>query len=135
MCYRASTKGTRIDTTYVLSEQIYLLVIILLVLLIRFLISRLMYLVSFLFSYKEKNKNKITPFECGFAPVGLIHRTFSIHFFIILIIFIIFDLEVILLLGVVRRMSDSIPSFLTLITFILGGLYFEWYLGKLRWVI
>jgi NADH:ubiquinone oxidoreductase subunit 3 (subunit A) len=89
----------------------------------------IMYLLSFLVSFKVKNKNKITAFESGFSVVGSLHRTFSIHFFSILVIFVLFDLEIVLLVGSLLAVSKL--RYLFLILFVVGRIYIEWYWGKL----
>jgi NADH:ubiquinone oxidoreductase subunit 3 (subunit A) len=92
---------------------------------LRLLISFVLYLLSFFVSFKLKNINKLSPFECGFRTVGFIHTSFSVHFFIILIIFVIFDLEVVLLIGCLILSSVGILSFLLMICFVVGGIYLE----------
>jgi NADH:ubiquinone oxidoreductase subunit 3 (subunit A) len=92
---------------------------------LRLLISFILYLLSFFVSFKLKNINKLRPFECGFRTVGFIHTSFSVHFFIILIIFVIFDLEVVLLIGCLILSSVGILSFLLIICFVVGGIYLE----------
>lgn len=84
-----------------------------------------MFLLSSVISSKLSNTNKLTPFECGFSAVGSVHSPFSIHFFIVLIMFVIFDLEIILILGCVIREVFGLFVFTSLILFILGGLYLE----------
>ena len=106
---------------------------IIILLIISILIGSSMYLLSFLVSFKVKSKNKISAFESGFSTVGSLHRTFSIHFFSILIIFVLFDLEVVLLIG--SLLSVSKVGFLCLMLFVLGRMYIEWYLGKLTWMV
>jgi len=88
-----------------------------------------MYIFSFFIRFKLKLKNKLTRFERGFCTINKIHGSFSIRFFIILLIFVIFDLEIVLLIRLLYL--NSIFSFLFFIIFIIFGLYFEWYLGKL----
>ncbi|VDN54169.1 unnamed protein product [Dracunculus medinensis] len=41
---------------------------------------------------------KLRSFECGFNSLGFICRSFSVHFFIMMLMFVIFDLEVIMFL-------------------------------------
>lgn len=72
-------------------------------------------------------------FESGFESVGYVHSRFSIHFFIILVIFVIFDLEIILLLGCL--VSNNNLTYLLFMILVVGGVYMEWYLGKLKWII
>ena len=62
--------------------------------------------------------------------MGSLTRRFSIHFFILVLIFVIFELEVVLLLTVLYRLR--INQFVLIILFILGGIYLEYSIGKLR---
>jgi NADH:ubiquinone oxidoreductase subunit 3 (subunit A) len=97
----------------------------LMLLFLRLLISFVLYLLSFFISFKLKNENKLTPFECGFRTIGFIHTSFSVHFFIILIMFVIFDLEVVLLIGCLILSRVGLFSFLLMISFVVGGIYLE----------
>lgn len=101
------------------------LVVIIILLILRLLISIVLYLLSFFVSFKIKTINKLRPFECGFSAVGFVHTSFSVHFFIILIIFVIFDLEVVLLVGCLILSRVGILSFLLMIFFVVGGIYLE----------
>lgn len=83
--------------------------------------------------YKFKSSNKLTNFESGFFSVKGLNFSFSVHFFIILLIFIIFDLEIVLILGVIYMIKSFFVFFLVIFLFIVGGLYLELYLGKLKW--
>jgi len=47
-------------------------------------------------------KHQLTSFECGFSGVGAVLKL-RLNFFSILIVFIIFDLEIILLIGMVTK--------------------------------
>lgn len=80
-------------------------------------------------------KNKISAFECGFASVGKIQNSFRIHFFIMILIFVIFDLEIVIFLGILVSDIRSYIRFILMFIFILGGFYMEWWYGKLVWVI
>ncbi|NBT61997.1 MAG: NADH-quinone oxidoreductase subunit A [Planctomycetia bacterium] len=81
--------------------------------------------------YQEKN----APYECGFEPVGTAPRNFNVKFYLIAILFVIFDLEIALLfpwalnvraLGVVGYVSAMV--FLLIVTF---GFIYEWKNGAL----
>ena len=83
------------------------------------------YLINFLLRIKDMGKNKIRAFECGFVRVGKIQNSFRIHFFIIILMFVIFDLEIVIFLGILVSDLRSYISFLIMFVFILGGFYME----------
>nr|YP_010415463.1 NADH dehydrogenase subunit 3 [Ziczacella heptapotamica]USC52153.1 NADH dehydrogenase subunit 3 [Ziczacella heptapotamica] len=81
---------------------------------------------------------KSTPFECGFNPMTFKRLPFSIHFFLIAVIFLIFDIEIIIIMPMILTMKSSnlIAWLLTSSLFILIliiGLYHEWLNGMLNW--
>uniref|UniRef100_A0AC35UIS3 NADH-ubiquinone oxidoreductase chain 3 n=1 Tax=Rhabditophanes sp. KR3021 TaxID=114890 RepID=A0AC35UIS3_9BILA len=79
----------------------------------------LFYIVNFFLRVKLETKNKISAFERGFCRVGLLQNSFSIHFFIIILIFVIFDLEIVIFLGILISDLNSLLSFFILIFFVL----------------
>nr|YP_010620898.1 NADH dehydrogenase subunit 3 [Toxocara vitulorum]ACM88525.1 NADH dehydrogenase subunit 3 [Toxocara vitulorum]WAX39112.1 NADH dehydrogenase subunit 3 [Toxocara vitulorum] len=99
------------------------------------LLLMVFYLGNFVLSCKDFYKNKISSFECGFVSVGKIQNSFSIHFFIMMLMFVIFDLEVVMFIGVLVSDIGSLVGFLLLLLFILGGFYMEWWYGKLIWLV
>nr|QNJ60264.1 NADH dehydrogenase subunit 3 [Phasmarhabditis hermaphrodita] len=108
---------------------------LLMVLVFTLILLFVFYLVNFLMGIKDLNKNKISAFECGFVSVGKIQNSFSIHFFIMMLMFVIFDLEIVMFLGVLVSDMSSFISFLLMFLFIFVGFYMEWWYGKLIWVI
>ena len=95
----------------------------------------ILYVLNFAISVKKSDLLKINAFESGFISVGKIQNSFSIHFFIIMLMFVIFDLEIVMFLGLIISDVSSFVSFFLLILFIFGGFYMEWWYGKLIWVI
>lgn len=69
-------------------------------------------------------KSQISRFECGFTGVGAVMKL-RLNFFSILIVFIIFDLEIILLIGMVTKDFVRTWGLLLVWMFVLVGLYFE----------
>lgn len=81
---------------------------------------------------------KRTPFECGFNPVSNKRSPFSIHFFLIAVLFLIFDIEIIIILPLVLTWNIKITFFwlassLLFILILILGLYYEWLNGLLNW--
>nr|UYB78580.1 NADH dehydrogenase subunit 3 [Alectorobius rietcorreai] len=90
---------------------------------------------------KKKNffkKEKNTPFECGFDPFSLTRQPFSLRYFMISIIFLIFDIEIIILLPFpLLNFSKNIQLILMIsliILIIFLGLLYEWKNGMIQWL-
>nr|QIV24594.1 NADH dehydrogenase subunit 3 [Bifidoprionus rufus] len=84
------------------------------------------------------DREKSSPFECGFDPKSAARLPFSLQFFLIAVIFLIFDVEITLLLPLIKTLAHSnIVNFTSLLMFflfvLLGGLYHEWNQGALNW--
>nr|WNN64246.1 NADH dehydrogenase subunit 3 [Ceresium sinicum ornaticolle] len=84
------------------------------------------------------DREKSSPFECGFDPKSSARLPFSLQFFLIAIIFLIFDVEITLLLPLIVTMNlaNSLSYTLVVIFFImilLVGLFHEWSQGALEW--
>nr|AMW67781.1 NADH dehydrogenase subunit 3 [Dendroleon pantherinus] len=87
-------------------------------------------------SFYDREKN--SPFECGFDPKCSARMPFSLHFFLIAIIFLIFDVEIALLLPIIIIMKWSnlyswVMTSILFISILLVGLYHEWNQGALEW--
>nr|QHD19796.1 NADH dehydrogenase subunit 3 [Afissula sp. XL-2019] len=104
-----------------------------------FLICNLMMMLANIFSMKTfKDREKNSPFECGFDPKNSARLPFSLQFFLIAIIFLIFDVEITLILPLISTMKiSSFLSFSILFNFfvliLLLGLYHEWNKGAVNW--
>ena len=125
-----STKGilNRLKTFIIFFMLFYLLVFSLILVVV-------FYLLNFFLSLKGFYLIKNSSFERGFERIGKIHNSFSIHFFIIMLIFVIFDLEVVILLGFLVSSYYSLVMFYLIFFFILFGFYIEWFMGKLLWMV
>nr|YP_009110139.1 NADH dehydrogenase subunit 3 [Hydrobasileus croceus]AIW64833.1 NADH dehydrogenase subunit 3 [Hydrobasileus croceus] len=98
----------------------------------------IMILASLLSKKSIIDREKMSPFECGFDPFNKSRIPFSLRFFLIAVIFLIFDVEIAILLPAIETMPTSnIMSWMyVLIIFIvilLVGLYHEWNQGALEW--
>lgn len=76
------------------------------------------------------SKNKSTPFECGFDPKDSARLPFSIRFFFLAVVFLIFDIEVVLLFPLILGLKAGVCQVssiagLVFLFILLGGLLHE----------
>nr|YP_009498555.1 NADH dehydrogenase subunit 3 [Parapenaeopsis hungerfordi]AWK60870.1 NADH dehydrogenase subunit 3 [Parapenaeopsis hungerfordi] len=113
--------------------------ILLLSISITFIIATLVMIVASLLAKKTiMDREKNSPFECGFDPKGSARLPFSLRFFLIAVIFLIFDVEITLLLPLATILNlSSISTWAftgaVFIAILLLGLYHEWNQGALEW--
>nr|YP_010447004.1 NADH dehydrogenase subunit 3 [Loxocera sinica]UTM10369.1 NADH dehydrogenase subunit 3 [Loxocera sinica] len=98
----------------------------------------MMFLASILSKKSLTDREKSSPFECGFDPKSSSRLPFSLQFFLITIIFLIFDIEIALILPMILTISFSNLLIWTITSLIfmlilLIGLYHEWNQGMLNW--
>ena len=92
---------------------------------------------SYLIARQNPNSEKLSPFECGFAPFDDARGRFDVRFYLVAILFIIFDLEVAFLFPWAVALGDigvfgfwSMTLFLAVLTV---GFIYEWRKGALEW--
>nr|NP_976158.1 NADH dehydrogenase subunit 3 [Gomphiocephalus hodgsoni]AAO43664.1 NADH dehydrogenase subunit 3 [Gomphiocephalus hodgsoni] len=110
------------------------LIIILIIVLPLILIS----INSTLFKKDLISREKMSPFECGFDPKNTARLPFSMRFYLIAVIFLIFDIEIALILPIPFIFNFMSPNTWIMLTFmflmiLLGGLFHEWNQGALNW--
>ena len=92
---------------------------------------------SFALGHRVKNRVKDMPYECGIAPTGDARERFSVKFYLVAMLFILFDIEAIFLYpwAVVYKQLKMF-AFLEMLVFvvlILAGFFFIWKKGVLDW--
>nr|UFR83471.1 NADH dehydrogenase subunit 3 [Synaptomys cooperi] len=109
-----------------------------LTLLINSALSATLILVAFWLPHLNTYTEKANPYECGFDPMSSARLPFSMKFFLVAITFLLFDLEIALLLPLPWAMQFPTMNLPTLIAFILItilalGLAYEWTQKGLEW--
>nr|AFA46368.1 NADH dehydrogenase subunit 3 [Erythrocebus patas] len=103
--------------------------------LLTLLLMTIMFWLPQLNSYAEKTN----PYECGFDPLNPARIPFSMKFFLVAITFLLFDLEVALLLSLpwalqTTNLPTMINSSIMLIVILTLSLAYEWTQKGLDWV-
>ena len=104
---------------------------------VSFLLSMLILGLSFVFSTQKADPEKVSAYECGFDPFDDARARFDIRFYLVAILFIIFDLEVTFLFPWAISLNKvglfgfwSMVIFLCVLTI---GFVYEWRKGALDW--
>lgn len=107
-------------------------------LLFSFLLSFVVFLLSYILSIKADDTEKLSAYECGFNPFEDTRNEFNVRFYLVAILFLIFDLEISFLFPFVVIIDDTnsvTTCYIMLIfLFILTlGFFYEWKKGALDW--
>nr|QLY90298.1 NADH dehydrogenase subunit 3 [Caenis robusta]UJG45455.1 NADH dehydrogenase subunit 3 [Caenis robusta] len=102
------------------------------------IVMAVMLLASILSKKSTIDREKASPFECGFDPKSSSRLPFSLRFFLIAVIFLIFDVEIALLLPATITIYNVNLTYWMLVCIVfliilLLGLYHEWNQGALNW--
>jgi NADH-quinone oxidoreductase subunit A len=88
---------------------------------------------------RARSPQKDTPYECGIAPTGSARERFSVKFYLVGMLFILFDIEAIFLypwVVVYREPGMARVAFgemLIFVVLILSGFFYIWKKGALDW--
>jgi NADH-quinone oxidoreductase subunit A len=96
---------------------------------------------SYLLGKKVRNRVKDSPYECGIEATGDASKSFSVKFYLVGMLFILFDIEAIFLYPWVvvfkdlNRLQKMFPflEMLVFVVFILCGFFYIWKMGVLDW--
>ena len=100
-------------------------------------------LLSWLIGYRRPTRAKMSPYECGMTPVGDARERFSVKFYMVAMLFILFDVEVVFLLpwAVIYRHLPAITgsryfgfwAMVVYLGFVLVGFFYILKKGVLNW--
>jgi NADH-quinone oxidoreductase subunit A len=89
-----------------------------------------------LLSPRKPTPEKLEPFECGMPPAGDPHVRYPIRYASVAVLFVIFDVEAVLLFAVASKLHGSIGGGLAVLVFssmLALGLAYAWKTGALKW--
>jgi NADH-quinone oxidoreductase subunit A len=102
-----------------------------------FVIAAALTSLSYLLGKRTRDKVKDSPYECGMVPVGSARERFSVKFYLVAIVFILFDIEAVFLYpwAVVYRELKmfAFVEMLLFIALVLAGFFYIWKKGALDW--
>nr|YP_010990558.1 NADH dehydrogenase subunit 3 [Aplos simplex]WOW98872.1 NADH dehydrogenase subunit 3 [Aplos simplex] len=101
------------------------------------ILNMVFFLTTTLSKKTNSSREKTSPFECGFSPISPARKPLSIHFFLVATIFLIFDIEISIILPMsTTKMMEMeqwmISSSITMMILNLGLIH-EWKNGMLEW--
>jgi NADH-quinone oxidoreductase subunit A len=96
-------------------------------------------LISYLLGHKVRNRVKDLPYECGITPTGDARERFSVKFYLVAMLFILFDMEAIFLYPWVVVYGElkmfGFFEMLVFIALIFAGFFYIWKKGVLDWAV
>jgi len=117
----------------VLSDYIPILII----LIVTTVLASALLGISYLLGPRRRSETKLSPYECGVLPVGDTRERFSIKYYVIAALFILFDVETIFLFAwAVVFKKLGLLAFVEIIVFfivIMGGYFYVLKSGALKW--
>nr|ANE11245.1 NADH dehydrogenase subunit 3 [Canis lupus familiaris]ANE11583.1 NADH dehydrogenase subunit 3 [Canis lupus familiaris]ANE11648.1 NADH dehydrogenase subunit 3 [Canis lupus familiaris]ANE11674.1 NADH dehydrogenase subunit 3 [Canis lupus familiaris]ANE11700.1 NADH dehydrogenase subunit 3 [Canis lupus familiaris] len=101
-------------------------------------LASLLVLIAFWLPQLNIYTDKTSPYECGFDPMGSARLPFSMKFFLVAITFLLFDLEIALLLPLpwasqTNKLTTMLIMALLLISLLTASLAYEWTEKGLEW--
>nr|UNH91347.1 NADH dehydrogenase subunit 3 [Hippotragus niger]UNH91360.1 NADH dehydrogenase subunit 3 [Hippotragus niger] len=101
-------------------------------------LTTLLVIIAFWLPQLNVYSEKTSPYECGFDPMGSARLPFSMKFFLVAITFLLFDLEIALLLPLpwasqTTNLNTMLTTALLLIFLLAASLAYEWTQKGLEW--
>jgi NADH-quinone oxidoreductase subunit A len=100
-------------------------------------LSIIIFALSYILAIQNPDTEKLSSYECGFDPYEDARNTFDVRFYLVAILFIIFDLEAVFFFPWAVSLSHLTSwGFWTMIDFIIElalGFLYAWKIGALEW--
>lgn len=118
----------------------YLPILVIFVVVAGFAVTNL--IISALLGRKKPTRAKLMPYECGMDPVGSAHQRFSVKFYLVAMLFILFDIEAIFLVPwaiVFKVLAAKISrpfvftEMMIFLAVLLVGYVYVWKKGLFEW--
>lgn len=101
------------------------------------IIALIIFYLPLIFIDKHNDSEKLSTYECGFMPFADARGIFDIKFYLVSMLFLIFDIEVVFLFPWTLSFTTKNLEFLIVIIIFLSiliiGFYYEWNKGALNW--
>lgn len=92
---------------------------------------------SWLIGYRKPTRAKLAPYECGMVPVGDARERFSVKFYLVAMLFILFDVEAVFLYpwAIILRQLKMFGfwEMIVYVGIVLVGFFYIWKKGVLDW--
>nr|YP_010397818.1 NADH dehydrogenase subunit 3 [Rasbora ennealepis]UQJ79030.1 NADH dehydrogenase subunit 3 [Rasbora ennealepis] len=108
------------------------------IIIISLIVPSALAIISFWLPHMDPDTEKLSPYECGFDPLGSARLPFSLQFFLVAILFLLFDLEIALLLPLpwghqLQNPTETLLWATMILILLTMGLMYEWAQGGLEW--
>nr|WHS15599.1 NADH dehydrogenase subunit 3 [Physella acuta] len=86
----------------------------------------------------NQNLSKLTSFECGYDTMSKMRSPFSTKFFVLIVLFVVFDIELALFFPLAYTLQiyvdlKSILILMVILLILIAGVFLEWHNGALDW--
>lgn len=120
--------------------QVFLPILVVFIFVLGFAVTNL--ILAHLFGRHHNTRAKLMPYECGMDPVGSAHQRFSVRFYLVAMLFILFDIEAVFLLPwavVFKSLSVQLSrpfvyaEMMIFLAVLLIGYIYVWKKGVFEW--
>jgi len=118
----------------------YLPILVVFVFVLGFAVTNLV--LAHLLGRHRNTRAKLMPYECGIDPVGSAHQRFSVRFYLVAMMFILFDIEAVFLLPwavIFKSLSEKLSrpfvyaEMMVFLAVLLVGYVYVWKKGVFEW--